>query len=220
LTHVQSSSQLRRNQRRIDISSIMTGRQHRESQDIGAGFNIITVMVILRRALQMTRDIPLDTVAGKVVFRIKHKFRQRIVEWVCAAQIALFGLILMDASNTFGQSNNFVWMSSIMSEPAWAYSLFVIGTGRIIGLIINGSMESVTPWIRTFGAFCGLFVFGMITTSMLYAAFVLRSPPAAGISMYSVAFCAEVAAIYCAVIDARIYENGRRIRKLSRSSGS
>lgn len=168
----------------------------------------------------MTREIPVNTLAQTVVFRVKHKFRQRIVEWVCGAQIALFGLILMDASNTFGTSNNFVWMASIMTEPEWAYSLFVIGVGRLIGLIINGSMESVTPWIRTFGALCGLFVFGMITTSMLYAAFAIGSPPAAGISMYSVAFCAEVAAIYCAVIDARIYENGRRIRKHARASSS
>lgn len=161
----------------------------------------------------MTRYVPPETLSGTVILRVKHKFRQRLVEWGAAFEIAILGIVLMQNGDSFGQGQAFLWMSTMLTEATWALILTAVGLIRIVGLIVNGSMESVTPWIRTIGAAFGLFVFGTIVTSILYAHYGLGAPWAPGLSPYGVAFCMEIAAIVCASADARIYRNGLNERR-------
>ena len=100
----------------------------------------------------------------------------------------------------------------MMSEESWAVALFVVGFCRLVGLIVNGSMEAVTPWIRVVGAIFGFSVFSIIATSMLVSKYYLGAPPSTGLAVYIPAACAEVAAMYLAVIDAKVHRDGKRRR--------
>lgn len=144
-----------------------------------------------------------------MVLRISHKFRQRLVEWLGSFQIMLLGWILMDPADSFSASTSFLWMSQIMTEESWSITFFFVGFCRLIGLIVNGSMEAVTPWIRVVGAMFGFSVFSIIATSMLVSKYYLGAPPSTGLAVYIPAACAEIAAMYLAVIDARVYRDGK-----------
>ena len=147
-----------------------------------------------------------------MVLRISHKFRQRLVEWLGSFQIMLLGWILMDPADSFSASTSFTWMAQMMNEESWAVALFVVGFCRLVGLIVNGSIEAVTPWIRVVGAIFGFSVFSIIATSMLVSKYYLGTPPSTGLAVYIPAACAEIAAMYLAVIDARVYRDGKRRR--------
>ena len=213
-THVPSLSRFQRRQQRIAIWSTMTDlRQlglHETKSD--------TANIAAEKGSLMTRYIPEETLAATVILRVKHKFRQRLVEWAGAFEIGLLGLILMHSGSTFGNSTNWLLMESIATEETWSYTLFWVGTIRLAGLWINGAMEAVTPWIRTAGAFSGLFVFGSILSSMIYAWIWLGVPPSTGLAPYGVGFVMEIASIILAVADARIYRNGSRERRRNQPS--
>lgn len=150
-----------------------------------------------------------------MVVRIQHKFRQRLVEWLGSIEIMLLGWILMSPADSFSNSSSFYWMAQIMPEESWAITLFLIGFGRLVGLIVNGSMEAVTPWIRVAGAIFGFAVFSVIGISMLFSYFILGAPPSTGLAVYIPAAGAEIAAMYLATIDARVYQDGKRNSKLA-----
>lgn len=152
----------------------------------------------------------LSSVSHRFYVRIQHKFRQRLVEWGGSLQLMLLGYILIQPADSFSNSVSFTALAELMNENTWGVLLLFVGWSRIIGLIVNGSMESVTPWIRTIGAIFGFCCFAAITYSMLVAWLWLDAPPSTGIAMYLVASIMEVAAMYLAFVDARIYQNGRR----------
>ena len=152
----------------------------------------------------------LSSLGHRFYVRIQHKFRQRLVEWAGAVQLMLLGWILMQPDDSFGASTSFIAMGELFNEDTWAVILLMIGIIRLIALIINGSMESVTPWFRAIGAVFGFSCFAVITYSMLASKFLLGAPYTTGLAMYPVAASCEVAAMYLAFMDARIYRNGRR----------
>lgn len=163
------------------------------------------------RGFTLHPEILSDSV-HRIHVRIQHKFRQRLIEWIGAAELMVLGIILLHPADSFGTLPAFVLMSEMFTEYTWGWILLVVGGSRLLGLIINGSMEAVTPWIRAAGAVCGFACFATIGFSMLTAWWFIGAAPSTGIAMYVVASCAEVAAIYLAFIDARIYRNGVRNR--------
>lgn len=165
------------------------------------------------------REIPIETLASQITVRVKHKFRQRKLEWMAACQITAFGFVLMHQGDSLN-SPGMAYLNSLASEATWSIILFVIGISRLLGLIINGAMEYVTPWIRTIGALAGLYVFGIINTSLLYSIIALGNPASLGLAMCGCAFFGEIAAIVYAIMDARTYENGRRERRRTRNSST
>lgn len=154
----------------------------------------------------------LSSVGHRFYIRIQHKFRLRLVEWAGACQLLLLGWILAQPDPTFSNGPGFLALADLMGEESWAFWFLFVGATRLIALFINGSMESVTPWFRAFGAIFGFMSFAVITYSLLAAKFILGTPVSTGLAMYSVAATCEVAAIYLAFADARIYQNGRRSR--------
>lgn len=165
------------------------------------------------------REIPVEVLASEISVRIKHKFRHRKLEWMAASQITAFGFVLMHEGDSLA-SPGLAMLNSIANESTWAIFLFVVGIMRIIGLIINGAMEHVTPWIRAIGALAGLYVFGLVNTSLLYSVIALGNPASLGIAMCGCAFFGEIVAINYAIADARTYENGRRERRRTRDSST
>lgn len=108
-------------------------------------------------------------------------------------------------------------LQGIMTEDNWGGALLVAGVVRFFALLINGSMEAVTPWFRVCGAVIGFTFFALIFFSMLMSAIFAVTPYSTGLIAWGALAGQEVAAMYLAVIDARIYENGRRSR--SRTTG-
>lgn len=153
-----------------------------------------------------------SSIGHTLKLRIQHKFRQRLVEWAGSFQLMLLGWILLQPDNSFSSGYGFRAMAEVLSENTWGIVLFAVGVSRLIALIINGSMEAVTPWFRAVGATIGFTCFAIITYSMLVAKLFLEAPISTGLAMYLVAAACEVAAIYLAFADARIYQNGRRSR--------
>lgn len=154
----------------------------------------------------------LNSVGHKLYVRIQHKFRLRLVEWAGAVQLILLGWILVQPDESFANGHGFLALAELMTETSWSFWFLGVGIVRLAALFINGSMESVTPWFRAVGAIFGFMSFAAITYSMLVAKFILGAPISTGLAMYSVAATCEVAAIYLAFADARIYQNGRRSR--------
>lgn len=154
----------------------------------------------------------LSSVGHRLCVRIQHKFRLRLVEWAGACQLILLGWILIQPDDSFSNSHQFMALADCMNEGSWAIWFLLVGSIRLAALFINGSIEVVTPWFRAVGAVFGFMSFAVIVYSMLVAKFIFGAPISTGLAMYSVAATCEVAAIYLAFADARIYRNGRRNR--------
>lgn len=116
----------------------------------------------------------------------------------------------MDSATTLDNSPVFTWMSNLFEERIWTAIFLSVGLGRLIGLIVNGSMQSVTVWIRFTGAVAGFMCFFTIAMSMLYAYVILKTAPPISMGMYIPAVGAEIAAMYISIQDARMYQNERR----------
>lgn len=123
------------------------------------------------------------------------------------------GWVYIQPGNSLTLSPSFKVMLDFMTEENWGGILLIAGIIRFIALFINGSMEAVTPWFRVAGAVMGFTLFFSILSSILLVSFLVPGiPTSPGIIMYGAAASQELAAMYLAVIDARIYENGRRNR--------
>lgn len=144
------------------------------------------------------------------VNQVGHKFRSRAVEWLAAFQMTGLGLVLLHPGETFKLSNSYTAMEMWGSESQWALLLTLCGISGLVGLFANGSMESVTPWIRAIRALIGALVFSMIASGLLISWLVYGNPPSTGLPMYWGVVVAEMSSIYNAITDARVYRNGRR----------
>lgn len=131
------------------------------------------------------------------------------MEWLASFQIMLWGLILLRGGDTFDTSPAYNNFKAIASEDFWGVFMFCIGAARIVGLIVNGARQDITPWIRATGAFVGFLVFLTISLS-LAGPFLAGQPPITSLAMYGPAIGAELAAIYYSVQDAKAYRDGRR----------
>lgn len=143
-----------------------------------------------------------------IIVRVAHRAQQRLVEWTASFQIMGYGILLLQNGDTFSNFN-YILFRSIAQEDTWGVAMFLIGSARVCGLIINGARQDITPWIRAIGAFVGFFVFLILSMSLI-APWLAGNPPAAGLAMFVPAAVAELAAIYYSVQDAKAYRDGRR----------
>lgn len=150
-----------------------------------------------------------------IALRIKHKFRDRFAEWLAALQLMVIGIVLLHPQDSFGNSQVFVAMAVWMPENCWGYLLTATGLFGIIGLIVNGSMESVTPWIRVARATMGVITFSMLSVGLLISYVVYGNVLAVMLGFSLPMVASEFGAIYYGIMDARIYQNGRRDRRIN-----
>jgi hypothetical protein len=198
-------------------------RQQEQSRGIGSAFKSLGVIqnggflptpewfVYGRDAA----DEPSTGTMGAITRRIGHKFRDRFTEWLAAIQLLTIGLILLHPQDSFGDSKVFVAMAAWMPEYCWAYLLTGTGALGIVGLIVNGSMESVTPWIRVGRAMMGIITFSMLSVGLIIAYEVYDYVLAVMLGFSLPMVAAEFGAIYYGIMDARIYQNGRRDRRIN-----
>jgi hypothetical protein len=159
-------------------------------------------------------EMPKRGLMKAILCRIKHKFRDRALEWLAASQLLAIGLILWHPQDSFDNSRVFIAMAVWMPEYCWAYLLTGTGALGIIGLLVNGSMESVTPWIRVARAIMGVVTFSMLSVGLFISYQVYDNLLAVMLGFSLPMVASEFGAIYYGIMDARIYQNGRRDRRI------
>lgn len=95
--------------------------------------------------------------------RVSHRFGPRMTEWFMAGHMILFGTILLLPVAIFDQPAWAAFRSLFHSEDLLGWIMFWVGIIRIVGLIVNGAREKVTPQIRQISAGIGCIIWAGIT---------------------------------------------------------
>lgn len=90
--------------------------------------------------------------------RIQHRFGPRLSEWMVAVMAAIWGYVLLLPADTFSGATWGFFVEHGVSENAVGSVMIFFGMLRLIGLIINGALEKVTPIIRVVSAGVGFFL--------------------------------------------------------------
>lgn len=132
-----------------------------------------------------------------VLVAIKHRFSGRILEWYVAAQLFLWGVILLAPSDVFSSSSAFAGFR--LSENELGVLMLTMGVIRIGALIVNGAVPNVTPFFRVGGAFLGCGVWFYISMNLFASGHI-----STWIAAWPMAFIAEFVNLYRASQDARV----------------
>ena len=124
-------------------------------------------------------------------------FRARQSEWIVSAIICAWGLVLLHPAETFNGSNFGWFASSGVPEAVWGVVFLLVGSFRIIGLIINGRRATITSWMRFTSSSCGFFLF--LITSI---GFIASGVPSTSWAVYPLLAASEAVNIYFSMIDA------------------
>lgn len=146
--------------------------------------------------------------ANRIVQKVHHRF----IEWVAGFQILGTGAILLYSDDYFERSPAYLWMRSYGSDDLWGSILLIFGLSRIIGLIINGSMQRVTPWIRSICAMAGFMTFSMMSVSLVASWASFNQPLSASLAMYVPSAIAELVAIIFSIRDTKVYNHAATSR--------
>lgn len=95
--------------------------------------------------------------------RIQHRFGPRMTEWFMAMHMIGFGWVLLLPTQTFNLPQFQTFRQLFPSESFLGWLMAIVGCLRIIGLVINGAKEKVTPQIRQFSAGVGCIIWTGIT---------------------------------------------------------
>lgn len=98
-----------------------------------------------------------------VWIRIQLRFGPRMMEWLMAFHMMLFGVVLLMPAVTFNQPAWRTFREIGLSENLLGWLMLGVGFLRIVGLIINGARKKVTPQIRQVSAAIGCFIWAGIT---------------------------------------------------------
>lgn len=94
--------------------------------------------------------------------RISERFGPRMLEWFLSGHMILFGYVLLLPAETFNQPAFWSFRELVPSENSLGKFMLFVGVLRVVGLIINGSMQNVTPRIRQFSAGVGCLIWSGI----------------------------------------------------------
>lgn len=99
--------------------------------------------------------------------RIRERFRDRAAEWFCAGNMTWTGAALLHPSQTFTAPGwqSFRWLG----EDLTGYLIGGLGLLWLVGLIINGALQSVTSTIRLGCAFVGSLAYGFLAVGFTFS---------------------------------------------------
>lgn len=100
-----------------------------------------------------------------IVLRLRERFRQRVREWFCAANLTQFGLPLLHPSPTF-DSYAFAAFRPL-GEDATGIFFLSVGLAWMLGLIANGSRQNTTSTIRLVCGLIGTVTYGLLGLGLL-----------------------------------------------------
>ena len=91
-------------------------------------------------------------------------FRRRLLEWLTSTIIFLLGIIMLISPESFDKPTLSMFYDYLQ---VWTPTLLIVGTLRIIALLINGHWHGGTPLLRLLGSLSGAAIFGAILGSLL-----------------------------------------------------
>lgn len=101
---------------------------------------------------------------GTASGHVQATFLERLTEWLFAAQLLSWGLILLRPEDTFSLSRAMMPLERIASENAWGWYAVAVGTVRLIALFINGWVVPHTYLFRL--GCCFLSILAWLTISL------------------------------------------------------
>lgn len=135
-----------------------------------------------------------------ILVRLARRFRGRASEWFCAANMFAWGATLLHPSETF--TSPAFQAFSRMGEDRTGAIVGACGLIWIVGLIVNGSLESVTSPIRAICAFAGAMVYGLLAVGFFYS-FQANGVLSTGISNYGLISLLALYSLYWIMRDRR-----------------
>lgn len=131
----------------------------------------------------------------RIVTGIKSHFHTRAGEWFCTAVMLWWGVVLLLPGETFASSPSFTGLAAIWSEVWWGLVCLIVGTVRLIALILNGTFAHTryghfSPHVRAAMAFASCFVWFQIVYG-LFASMAI-TPPSTGTGTYLLILALDV----------------------------
>lgn len=128
--------------------------------------------------------------------RIQHRFRTRMTEWMLAAITTALGVVMLLPGHLFGEARFAGFREMFGNEIILGGIMLLFGNLRIIGLIINGARQNVTPHIRVVSAGVGCIVFAGMCYGYAFSGIVDE-----WLAIYPIFVAIEIVNIYRAAHD-------------------
>lgn len=137
----------------------------------------------------------------------KYPFRDRAPEWILSTGLLIWGFSIHLFPQVF-ESNAFIPLLSIMSAEAWATSTILLGSIRLMALIINGAWRP-TAHLRAIGSVLGI----IIWSSLFIISLMNASERASGIASYGMLLAFDFMALWWAAGDAKLVDQLAKSKK-------
>lgn len=146
----------------------------------------------------------------RVIRGIHDHFPARASEWALSVMLFNLGLILALPRQTLQESPSLSGLARIASEDVWAWALLIIGSVRLMALVINGTFVHTTygrwsPHVRAFLAFASCFFWMQITVGL-----TLSPTFATGLGIYPVLLALDMYNTARAAGDAALVDRARK----------
>mgnify|MGYP001549081981 CR=1 FL=1 len=126
-----------------------------------------------------------------VLVQIRERFSGRILEWYVAAQLLLWGVILLAPEQAMSEASSRAFAQAGFSEDRLGTLMLLLGAVRFCALIVNGAVPNVTPFVRIGGAYIGCGIWFFISVNLFTTGHV-----GTWIAAWPMAFIAEFINIY------------------------
>jgi len=139
---------------------------------------------------------------------IKETFPTRAAEWATGTILFNWCIVLTSNPDLFTESKSFVELARLMSQHSWAMLCGVVGGGRLLILVINGSWRR-SPHLRAVAAFISSVFWFQISIGFFQAGTF-----GTGLAAYPILFFLDVYNVFRSARDAG---NSDRIHTGSRN---
>lgn len=141
-----------------------------------------------------------------IVLRLKQTFPLRIAEWLMAAVILSWGLVLIQPDDVFGRNPALARLGEYFPQIVWAYACLIIGITRLLALGINGAWRN-SPHLRAACAFVSCFLWLQISLGVIQVGITNT-----GVAVYPWFMLLDIYCVFRAAVDARISDDKARGR--------
>lgn len=133
-----------------------------------------------------------------IPLRFAHTFRERAPEWILSTAILAWGMIVFISTDLFFNQEFYHPLLLITSQLNWAIFGIVVGSVRLIFLVINGAWRP-SAHIRAIGCLAGCMLWGALLISVLSLNWLA---PASGI--YASLLSLDLLSMWFAAGDAKL----------------
>lgn len=136
-----------------------------------------------------------------MIVRLQSHFGLRVCDWLLACLTGSVGFALLNLPPDVWNQPSLVGLRQFASQGAWGGTLIVLGSARLIALVINGAMRR-TPHVRGLGAFLTCFVWTELSLGLLaFGGWTIA------IGIFPWLLIADLYNVYRAAQDARASDN-------------